>query len=91
MGINWSFIALAWSALVALVLALAAYRFALARGEYTVLHVRKSELSLIPSQVRTATLLNRVDWWGRLLTAIALVAGLLVLALYLYDSAFIYR
>jgi len=74
----------AWFVLVAVVLVLALYRMALTRGSYTVLHVRRSELSLIPEQIMRDRRLDRTDFWGQLLTAAAFVLGLALLAIYIY-------
>jgi hypothetical protein len=75
-----------WIVLVTLVLLLALYRLMITRGDYTVLHVRRSELSLIPQQIIHDRRLNRVDLWGQLLTALALIVGLALAAIYLYTA-----
>jgi hypothetical protein len=75
----------AWAMLVAIVLAMAFYRLAITRGDYTVLHVRPSEMSLIPDQVRQNYRLNRIDWWGQVFTVVALVIGLALATVYLYN------
>ena len=74
----------AWIALVAVVLVLALYRLVIARGFYTLLHVRRSELSLIPGQIRHDHRLERIDFWGQILTVAALLLGLLLALIYLY-------
>jgi hypothetical protein len=74
----------AWLVVVAVVLVLALYRMALTRGNYTVLHVRRSELSLIPEQIMRDRRLDRTDFWGQLLTAVAFVLGVALLAMYVY-------
>ena len=74
----------AWVALVATVLLLALYRLAITRGAWTVLHVRRSELSLIPQQVLHEHRLERIDFWGQALTVAAVVLGLLLACVYLY-------
>ena len=73
-----------WVVLVAIVLLLATFRLLMTRGRYTVLHVRRSELSMIPEQVREDHRLTRIDFWGQLLTVIAVMLGLLLSGLYLY-------
>ena len=73
-----------WVALVMIVLLLATFRLALTWGKYTVLHVRRSEMSMIPEQIRDHHRLNRIDSWGQLLTTIALVLGLVLIGLYVY-------
>ena len=75
-----------WILLVTVVLLLALYRLMITRGDYTVLHVRRSELSLIPEQIMQDRRLNRVDLWGQLLTVLALFVGLALAAIYLYTA-----
>lgn len=72
-----------WVALAAVVLLLAGYRWFLTRGDYTLLHVRRSEVALIPQQLILSRRLSSIDLWGRLLTTIALVFGLILTGLYL--------
>ena len=74
----------AWAALVAIVLVLALYRLAITRGVWTVLHVRRSEASLIPQQILQDHRLERIDLWGQILTVAALILGLLLAAIYMY-------
>ena len=75
-----------WVGLVAVVLLLALYRLILTRGLYTVLHVRRSELSLIPEQILQDRRLQRVDFLGQILTVFAIVLGLLLATIYMYVS-----
>ena len=75
-----------WVILVTMVLLLATLRFAMTRGKYTVLHVRRSEMSRIADQVRDDQRLTRIDFWGQLLTTVALALGLLLTGLYVYVS-----
>ena len=74
----------AWLALVATVLLLALYRLVVTRGLYTVLHVRRSELSLIPDQIVNDHRLQRIDFWGQMLTVAAVLLGLLLALMYLH-------
>ena len=73
-----------WITLVMIVLLLATCRLALTWGKYTVLHVRRSEMSMIPQQVRDDHRLTRIDFWGQLLTTLTLVLGLALTGLYVY-------
>ena len=76
-----------WIVLVTVVLLLALYRLMIIRGDYyTVLHVRSSELSLIPEQIMHDRRLRSVDLWGQLLTVVALIIGLALAAVYLYKA-----
>ena len=74
----------AWVLMVTVVLLLALYRMLVTRGSYTVLHVRRSELSLIPQQIMQDQRLDRIDWWGQLMTVVALASGLAITGIYLY-------
>lgn len=73
-----------WAILVAVVLSLALYRLLLSRGDYTVLHVRRSEMSLIPEQIMHDHRIQKVDFLGRSLTVVALVLGLMLAIAYIY-------
>ena len=72
-----------WLVLVSVVLLLAMSRLVMPWGKYTVLHVRRSEMSMIPAQVREHHRLNRIDFWGQLLTASAFILGLLLIGLWM--------
>ena len=76
----------AWILIVAVVLLLALYRLMITRGDYTVLHVRRSELSLIPEQIMHDCRLKHVDLWGQALTVLALIVGLALAAIFLYTA-----
>jgi len=65
-----------WVVLVGMVIMLALYRLLLTKGHFTVLHVRRSELPLVPGAVTYARTLDRIDWWGKTLTVAALAYGL---------------
>ena len=76
-----------WIVLVTGVLVLALYRLMIIRADYyTVLHVVRSELSLIPEQIMHDRRLRSVDLWGQLLTVVALIIGLALAAVYLYKA-----
>ena len=76
-----------WIVLVAVVLLLALYRLMIIRSDYyNVLHVRSSELALIPEQIKHDRRLRSVDLWGQLLTVLALIIGLALAVMYLYTA-----
>lgn len=77
----------AWVIAVAVVLTLALYRLVMTWGKYTVLHVRRSEVSLIPEQILHERRLSKVDFWGQLLTWAVLVVGLILALMYLIPAA----
>ena len=83
----FSFTMWTWIVLVTVVLLLALYRLMIIRGDYyTVLHVRSSELSLIPDQIMHDRRLRSVDLSGQLLTVVSLIIGLALAAVYLYKA-----
>ena len=83
---NTWFISIAgWATLTAGVIALAIYRKVLVRGECDVLHLRESELPLVPRQEEFAQRLDRLDYWGKVLTVASVSYGILLGALFLYQ------
>jgi hypothetical protein len=76
-----------WAAVVAVVLLLALRRLMIDKNEYTVLHIRRSEVSLIPKQVIRTAKLDRIDYWGKILTGAALLSGYILVLTYLYFTA----
>jgi hypothetical protein len=75
-----------WILLIGVVLSLALYRLMITRGDYTILHVRRSELSLIPEQIMHNSRLERVDLWGQTLTVLAVIIGIALAVMYLYTA-----
>ena len=82
----WFLSILTWVVLTAGVLALAIYRHLVARGECDVIHLRESELPLVPAQEEFAHRLEMVDFWGKALTAASVVYGLVLVAVFLYEA-----
>ena len=82
---TWFVSVLLWATLVAGAIAMAIYRNVLARGECDVLHLRESELPLVPHQEEFAHRLDTVDFWGKVLTVAAVAYGLLLTALFVYQ------
>ena len=76
-----------WAIAVAGVLTLALYRLVATWGKYTVLHVRPSELSLVPEQIVQQRRVDRIEFWGQLLTVVVLVIGLALVLAYLITAA----
>jgi hypothetical protein len=71
-----------WALIALVVLGLIAYRKAVSSHEDETLHL--SNQSVIPQQVTIAHKLDIIDKWGKLLTIIAVVYGLLLAAGYTY-------
>jgi hypothetical protein len=74
-----------WVLLALSVLAMIAYRASVSRKEDDTLHV-SSSAAAIPEQVTIAARLEKIDKWGKTLTIVAVVYGLLLAALFLYQN-----
>jgi hypothetical protein len=74
-----------WAVLTAGLFTLIIYRRILASGEYDVLHIRESEFPLVPQQAAFARRVERVDFWGKLLTVVTICYGLVLCAVFLYQ------
>ena len=75
-----------WIALAAVVLVLALYRTLLALHRDDNLHLAAGEDSLIHRQVAFYRVLDRVDRWGEVLTIVAVGAGVVLAAIYLFSQ-----
>ncbi len=69
-------------ALATLVVVLIVWRQSVARGEDDTLHVLHGSLS---EQTTVASRLARLDKWGKAVTVVAIVLGVLVGVLYIYQ------
>jgi hypothetical protein len=81
---NWTPYIAIWSFFAAIVLALAAYRKMLSTREDDSLHVSEGSSRLIPEQIANAQRIEVVEKWGKSLTAVVVVAGLVLAAIYFY-------
>lgn len=77
---------ISWAALTVFVIGLAIYRRKVASHEDVFLHVSHGDQSMINEQSHTAHQLEMVDKWGKILTVVAAVYGLAILALALYQQ-----
>jgi len=75
-----------WAILAVVVLGLALYRFALAGHEDESLHVSAVEAKKVVEQQQVFVKLNRVEFWGKLLTVVVILYGLVIAGAYLYHS-----
>jgi len=76
-----------WSALTLFLIGLALYRkFESHVHEDDLLHLAEGEAKLIPNQVSTARLLDRIDSWGKRLTIVDVVFGVTLAAVFLYNA-----
>jgi len=84
MNINLFPFGASWIALACAVLILAVYRHRLSSHEDDTLHVSDAQASRITGQAITAHRLAVIDRWGKLLTLIGGIYGLLLGAAYFY-------
>ncbi len=82
MNLNLTPFTVVWALLALVVLGLIAYRKVVSSHEDETLHL--SNQAVIPQQVSIAQKLEVIDKWGKLLTVIAVVYGLLLAAGYTY-------
>lgn len=75
-----------WAVLAAVIVILWIYRSRLARQEDETLHVLNSDASKISQQMIVARKLETVERWGKLLTVLAILYGLVLLGLFLWDA-----
>lgn len=72
-----------WAVLASAVLALALYRKSIAAKEDDNLHVNTD---IAAQQIAVAKKLEAIDRWGKILTIVAAVFGLLIIGLFLYNG-----
>jgi hypothetical protein len=75
-----------WVGLAAVTLLLAGYRKVVANQEDDVLHLREVQADLVNKQSATAHRLETIDRWGKILTVVAVVYGLVLGLVYLYNG-----
>jgi hypothetical protein len=85
MNINLMPFGASWIALACAVLILAVYRHRWSSHEDDTLHVTDAQASQITQQAMTAYRLAVIDRWGKLLTLIGAIYGLLLGAAYFYQ------
>ncbi|MGP0074731.1 MAG: hypothetical protein ACLPWF_22695 [Bryobacteraceae bacterium] len=76
-----------WAVVGFAVLGLALYRKILTfHGDDEFVHLTEGEQQLIPQQVALSSKLAAIDRWGKILTVFTAVAGLLILAVVLFQA-----
>jgi hypothetical protein len=80
---NYLPLAIVWIALALVVLALFLWRQAIARNEDDSLHVMHGSSAI---QTSLSQKLDVIDKWGKILTVITVVMGLLIAAGYIYGQ-----
>jgi hypothetical protein len=83
MNIDFLPLLVVWGALVLVVLALFIWRQAVSNHEDDSLHVMHGALS---QQTSFAQKLDAIDKWGKIMTVITVVAGLLIAAAFVYGQ-----
>ncbi|HTM50532.1 MAG TPA: hypothetical protein VL285_17680 [Bryobacteraceae bacterium] len=84
MNVNLLPFGILWMLLSAAVVALIAYRAWVARNEDDSLHVM--EAGLTAQQVLVGHKLDVIDRWGKMLTMVALVSGIALGSVYLFQN-----
>ena len=74
------------STLGVIVIALAIYRKLISANEDDMLHLGESDLGISQQQLSLARQLDSIDRWGKLLTAISLVYGIVIACVYLHTA-----
>lgn len=73
-----------WIPLVAVVAVLAIYRNMVASHEDETIHVLGGDTPQVAAQVKLGQKLEIIERWGKILTGVVVVYGLLIGAMYLY-------
>lgn len=83
---GWMLLSVAWLALACTVLGFAAYRKMVAYSEDDLIHLEDADRFKIEQQKSLAGRLDFVDRWGKMLTVLTLVFGILLAAAFLYQQ-----
>ncbi len=75
-----------WAALGVVVLGLAIYRSTIAGREDDSLHMAAGEAVIVSEQQRLGKRIEHVELWGKILTALLVVYGLVLAGIYLYNQ-----
>jgi hypothetical protein len=86
MNLNLYPFAVLWAILALAVLTLLLIRKKIAAGEDDTLHVMDGDAGMVPRQKKIAHELELIDRWGKSLTVIAIVFGLIVGGLFVYQG-----
>jgi hypothetical protein len=86
MNLNLFPFAVLWAIMALAVLTLIVIRRRIASGEDDSLHVMEGAARMIPHQQEIAHKLEVIDRWGKSLTVLTLVFGLIVGALWVYQG-----
>lgn len=74
-----------WSILAVVVIAMILWRKAVSSHEDDSLHVSQAEVGISQQQIGLAQKLDQIDKWGKILTVIVVVSGLILACVYFYQ------
>jgi hypothetical protein len=77
--------AILWAVLAISVVMLALFRKVVAQQEDDILHLSEGSGRLVESQSQVARKLDAIDHWGKILTVIGVVYGLVLIGVYTYQ------
>ncbi|PWU06854.1 MAG: hypothetical protein C5B51_11535 [Terriglobia bacterium] len=86
MHINFTPFTVLWSLLALVVVALAAYRKVVSTKEDETLHLGSAAAAVSAEQATVANKLEQIDHWGKMLTVVAVVTGLILAAAYTWQT-----
>ena len=75
-----------WAVLALAVISLIVYRRVVAAGEDDMIHISDAAGSVTSQQVTVAQKLDQIDKWGKTLTVITAVFGIVLVGIYVYQS-----
>lgn len=73
-----------WVVMATVVGALALYRKFISREEVDVIHLRDSEATVVSEQSTLARRLDMIDRWGKVLTIVLIIYGVLIASIWLF-------
>ncbi len=86
MNVNLTPFAVIWACLALITAGLALYRKMITHHEDDYLHVHEGEARVVAQQFVLAHRVDVVDRWGKSLTVVTGVTGVIIAALYLYQG-----
>jgi len=75
-----------WVVLALAVIGLIIYRRIVAAGEDDMIHVSEAAAGVTSQQVSVAQKLDQIDKWGKTLTVVVVVYGIVLAGVYVYQS-----
>jgi cytochrome c biogenesis factor len=81
---NLTFYLATWIPLVVVVAVLAIYRNMMASHEDETIHVLDGDAPLVAAQAKFSHKLELIERWGKILTTVVVVYGVIIGAMYLY-------